>query len=174
MKECTGLRIKGPDVKVRNMREQRGSTQTIRKQRQWLNYSNCFEIRKDLKLPVTNQCYPNKFLSYSEGRWFPEFYSQSNFKSSEDKIKTFSDMQDLKILLFCTIPEKATGGWAAPKWERLRIQETKAPIPNRKEAECNAKLPATGEAQVTGAHQTQRLGETRVKTRGSSRDSCSR
>lgn len=34
-------------------------------------------------------------------------------------------MQDLNILLPHNIPEKATGGWAAPKEETHRIQATR-------------------------------------------------
>lgn len=49
------------------------------------------------------------------------------------RVKTFSDIQELNILLLYYIPEKATGGWAAPKQEKHRIQETKDPVPNWKE-----------------------------------------
>lgn len=64
-------------------------------------------------------------------------------------------MQTCKLLKFtsCTIPEKATGGRAAPKQERLRIQETKDPMQNRKEA--GEKLQDDRE----GEHQTQGYGE---------------
>ena len=53
-------------------------------------------------------------------------------------------MRDLNIVLPYTIPGKATGGWAVPKQDRRRIQETKDPIQHRKGVKRDSKETAQG------------------------------
>lgn len=92
---------------------------------------------------------------------FPIFKSSLWIKSRH--------VQTCKLLQFtsCTIPEKATGGRAAPKQERLRMQDTKDAMQNRKEA--GVQLQDDGKSE-----HRHRAMERPEQARGCSRDSSRR
>lgn len=63
-------------------------------------------------------------------------------------MKTFSATQALNLLLPHTIPGKATGGWAAPKVGRHRIQETRDPTQEERWEEIPRCRQVRGDARM--------------------------